>query len=418
MTDADLLNHVEPRAERSGMRLDERDAGFWQQLADAFETRPASFASMPASVARIDPAALYRALLWCGEHISESQVRYYYHERSEDTVWSLYSPSPLPVAVLPTREDGSLAAYIDRMRRRVPSPDGYSIFVTSAIKHDELTWRVVRDFVRELVGRVGLPPRGFDAGFGLGQYDFTPSGVHADTGRSAYILPIVGRKFFRIWTDDYGRQHRDLANVRGHYGALTHDSVEVEAGPGGLLYWPEDVWHIYEGDGDFTAMLSLGAFVGQEVANLSCDVDDLQARAQDVPDTFSVKAIKDTPVRMQDAPIEQVWTGFLSGLGLRYPIPLRHDALPDGPLRGQRHPVIWRRLPDGRLALGANGHCIVESGNWLTPLVERINTGVPFAAADVASGVDGSAVGTMLNRLWACGVLEAEMPSSSSRPPL
>lgn len=406
MTNADLLNHVEAPAERPGIRPDDNEAGFWQQLADAFEERPASFASMPASVPRIDPAALYRALTWCGEHMNESQVRYYYHERSEDRVWSLYSPAPLPAAVLPTREDGSLAAYIDRMRRSVASPDGYSIFVTSAIKHDELTWRVVRDFVRELVRRVGLPPRGFDAGFGLGQYDFTPSGVHADTGRSAYILPIVGRKFFRIWPDDYGRHNRGLANVRGQYGELKNDSVEVEAGPGGLLYWPEDVWHIYEGDGDFTAMLSLGAFVGQESANMPCDVDNLQERAQDVPDNFSVKAIKDTPVRMQDAPAEQVWIGFLSGLGLRHPIPLRHDTLPDGQLRGQQHPVIWRGLPDGQFALGANGHCIVASGNWLTPLVERINSGVPFAAAEFASHPDGSAVRTLLERLWACGALE------------
>jgi hypothetical protein len=411
MTNADLLNHAEARAERPG-RPDGNEAGFWQQLADAFEKRPATFASMPASVPRIDQAALYRALMWCGEHMSESQVRYYYHERSEDTVWSLYSPAPLPAEVLPTREDGSLAAYIDRMRRRVASPDGYSIFITSAIKHDELTWRVVREFVRELVHRVGLPPRGFDAGFGVGQYDFTPSGVHADTGRSAWILPIVGRKFFRIWTDDYGRHNRGLANVRGRYGALKNDSVEVEAGPGGLLYWPEDVWHIYEGDGDFTAMLSLGAFVGQEFANMPCDVGNLQEHAQEVPGNFSVKAIKDTPGRGHDAPVEQVWLGFLSGLGLRYPIPLRHDALPDGQLRGERHPIIWRRLPDGQFALGANGHCIVASGNWLTPLVERINAGVPFAAAEFASHSDGPAVRTLLERLWACGALEDE---SSSR---
>ena len=406
MTNADLLNHAEPRVVRSGREPDGDEAGFWQQLADAFEKRPASFEHIPASVPRIDPAALYRALMWCGEHISESNVRYYYHERSKDTVWSLYSPAPLPAAVLPTREDGSLAGYIDRMRRRVPSPDGYSVFVTSAIKHDELTWRVVRDFVRELVRRVGLPPRGFDAGFGVGQYDFTPSGVHADTGRSAYIVPIAGRKFFRIWTDDYGRQHPGLANVRGRYGDLKQDSVEVEASAGGLLYWPEDVWHIYEGDGDFTAMLSLGAFVGQKSPNLSCDVDNLQESAQHVPDTFSVKAIKDTPVRVQDAPIEQVWIGFLSGLGLRYPIPLRHDGLPEERLRGQRHPLIWRRLPDGQLVVGANGHCIVESVDWLVPLVERINSGVSFAAADFASHPAGSAVRTMLDRLWACGVLE------------
>ncbi|MDZ4685131.1 MAG: hypothetical protein SH850_08575 [Planctomycetaceae bacterium] len=408
MTKAELLNHSEPRAESHSMRADEH-AGFWQNLGDAFEKRTASFESMPASVQRIDQAALYRALMWCGEHMKDSQVRFYHH-RSDDTVWNMYSPSPLPAAVLPIREDGSLAVYIDRMRRQIASPDGYSIFVTSVIKHDEFTWRVVRGFVRELVRRVGLPPRGFDAGFGLGQYDFTPSGVHADTGRSAYILPIVGSKRFRIWTDDYARQHPDLANVRGRYDTLKKDSLELEAGPGGLLYWPENGWHIYEGDGEFTAMLSLGAFVGEQVANLPCDVDKLQELAQTVPDSFSVKAIKDTPIRTQNAPVEQVWLGFLSGLGLRYPIPSRHDALPDGPLRGDRDPILWRALPDGRIAIGVNGHCIVDSGNWLTPLVERINARVPFAVAEVVSDPAGSAVRAMLERLWACGALRNDSP--------
>ena len=60
----------------------------------------------------------------------------------------------------------------------------------------------------------------------------TPSGVHADTGRSAYIVPIVGKKFFRIWNDDYARQHRaGLANVRGHYDALKKDIVDGKLTP-------------------------------------------------------------------------------------------------------------------------------------------------------------------------------------------
>jgi hypothetical protein len=297
------------------------------------------------------------------------------------------------------------------MRREVASPDGYSVFITSAIKHDEMTWRVIRDFVRPLVHRIGLPPRGFDAGFGLGQYELTPSGVHADPGRSGFILPIVGKKRFRLWADEYVARHRELANVRGRYGALKEDSVVVEAGPGGLLYWPEDTWHIYEGDGDFTAMLSLGAFVGPELATVPCDVDHLQESAQHVPDGFSVKAIKDTAIRTHSAPIEQVWIGFLSGLGLRYPIPLRRDARPAEPLRGQRHPIIWRLLPDGQFAIGVNGHCLVASGDGLPELIERINSGVPLTVAELAAHPGGSPLQTLLDRLWACGAFESETPS-------
>ncbi|MDZ4685130.1 MAG: hypothetical protein SH850_08570 [Planctomycetaceae bacterium] len=408
MSNADVLNHTEPRGEQPAAERDGNDAGFWQHLADAFEKRPTAVDSMPASVPRIDPATLYRVLRRCGEHLSDCQVRYYHH-RSDDSVWHLYSD--VPADVLPTSEDQSLAGYAARMRRQVASPDGYSILVNGPFVHDEVIWRTVRDFGRELVRRIGLPSRGFDANFGLGQYDFTSSGVHYDGGRAAYILPVVGKKRFRVWPEDYVRAHPKLKHVRGRYGAMKDDSTVVEAGPGGVLYWPGNAWHIYEGDGDFTAMMTLGAWVGPELANLPCDVDRLQDSAQQIPDGFSVRSIADSPNRMQNAPIEQVWVGFLSGLGLRSPIPLRRDVLPEGPLRGQRHPLIWRPLPDGQFALGVNGHCLVLSGNWLTALIEQINSSVPFTAADFASHPAGAAVRALLDRLWACGALESHAPS-------
>jgi hypothetical protein len=404
------MNHAAPYVESAAIDAAGTDTEFWQHLVDAhWEKSSKSFESIPASLWRLDSRELFRLLTWCGEHLADSEVRYYLH-RADRTVWQLCTA--LQPDILPTRADGSIERYHERMRRSIPGGDGYSIFVNEVIRHDEIAWRSVRDFVRGLVQRVGLPTRGFDSGVGLGQYDFTPFGLHVDQGRSAFILPIVGRKHFRIWPDHYVRQHRELDKSHGDYGALVKDSLELEAGPGGLMYWPSDAWHIAEGanDGAFIAMVAVGAWLGGRRVSVTipCDVDNLQESAQHVPDGF-MTAIEGTQIRRRGPTVDHVWIGFLSSLGLRNPIPLRHDALPPGRLHGQRrYPIIWRRLPDGQLAIGANGHCVVESGGWLPELIERINTGAPFEVADVMSDADGPVQQKLLARLWACGVLESD----------
>jgi hypothetical protein len=350
-------------------------------------------------------------LTWCGEHMAESEVRYFLH-RSDHTVWQLYT-RPRP-EVLPTKADGSLARYHERMRREISSGNGYSIFVNEVIKNDAIAWRAVRDFVRGLVQHIGLPIRGFDSGIGLGQYDFTPFGVHVDPGRSAFVLPVAGTKHFRIWPGSYIRQHRELARSRGNYGDSVKESVLVEAGPGGLLYWPSDGWHIAEGanDGEFTTMVAIGALLGPPngVQAIPCDVDNLQESAQHVPEGLAA-ALEGTYIAKRAPTVEHVWIAFLSGLGLRYPIPPRQDALPRGPLQFQpRYPLIWRRLPDNQLAIGVNGHCIVESGDWLPEVLERINSGESFEASELASDSErGPVVQKLLGRLWECGALESHV---------
>jgi hypothetical protein len=404
------MNHAAQYVESAEIEVAGSDTAFWQRLVDAhWEKSSTSFDRIPASLWRLDSREVFRLLTWCGEHLADSEVRYYLH-RSDHTVWNLCTK--LQPEILPARADGSIERYHERMRRSLPNGDGYSIFVNEVIRHDAVAWKGVRDFVRGLVQRVGLPARGFDSGVGMGQYDFTPFGLHVDQGRSAFVLPIVGRKHFRIWPGHYVRQHPELVKSHGNYGPLVKDSLELAAGPGGLLYWPSDAWHIAEGanDGEFTVMLAVGALLGgPQLASVPCDVDNLQESALNVPDGF-MSAIRGTNIGKRGATVEQVWIGFLSGLGLRYPIPVRDDALPQGRLRAQqRYPIIWRPLSDTQFALGVNGHCIVESGEWLPELIERINAGAPFDAAElVADSAGGSRVQALVDRLWACGALEAE----------
>lgn len=386
------------------------EAPFWQHLVDAYwEKGSASFDAVPASLWRLDAQELFGLLTWCSEHMGESDVRYYM-TRSDLTVWQLVRPKP---DVLPMKEDGSIAAYQERMRRFVPKPDGYSIFVNNVIRHDHVAWSGVRDFVRGLVQLVGLPPGGINAGVGLGEYDYTPFGLHVDKGRSAFVLPIIGRKRFRIWPSRYVRQHPELARSRGEYGGLEKDSLVLEASPGGLMYWPSDAWHTAESvDGSFTAMLAIGALLAPELETVPCDVDDLQGCAQDVPESFlaAVAAIEGTDPSQDGTAVDRLWMSRLSGLGLRFPIPLRDDAPPQERLRAQRqYPILWRPLSDGQYAVGVNGHCVVESGDWLPELIERINSGVPFEVAELVSDSAGDlAAQKLIERLWTCRALEPD----------
>ena len=393
--------------------IEEDAPRFWRDLVEThWERQSTAFDCLPASLWRLDAQHVFHLLTWCSEHIGESEVRCYGH-RSDHTVWQLCTrPQP---DVLPMRTDGSLAGYHERMRRAIPRGDGYSIFVNEVIKHDPAAWLGVRDFVRGLVQHVGLPTRGFDSGVGLGQYEFTPFGLHVDPGRSAFVVPVVGRKHFRIWSGDYVRQHQELVRSHGNYGPLVQDSLELEAGPGGLLYWPSDAWHIAEGanDGQFTVMVAVGALLGtgRMLATVPCDVDNLQQSAQNLPDGFAA-TIEGTHIMKRGASVEHAWMAFLSGLGLRHPIPRRRDALPSGRLRAQpRSPILWRSLPDGQFAVGVNGHCIVEAGDWVPESIEEIDTGAPFDVAQLAAGSASGSAHRLCEWLWACHAVESDPPS-------
>ncbi len=384
---------------------------FWQQLVqEHWEKRSTSFDDMPPSLWCLDSQAIFRLLTWCSEHMAVSEVRSYLH-RSDHTVWQLCTrPEP---DVLPMRADGGLAQYHERMRRAIPREDGYSIFVNEVIRYDPLAWTSVRDFVRGLVQHIGLPTRGFDSGVGLGQYDFTPFGLHVDPGRSAFVLPVVGRKHFRIWSADYVQQHPELVRSHGDYGPLVKDSLVLEAGPGGLLYWPSDAWHIAEGanDGEFTVMVAIGALLGtgRMLATVPCDVDNLQRSARNMPDGFAAM-IEGTHLMKRGATAEQAWLAFLSGLGLRHPIPMRHDALPGERLQAQqRYPILWRPLPDTQFAIGVNGHCFVETGNWIPESIERINAGAPFELPELVNQSANGSARRFCEWLWACRALEQEL---------
>jgi len=385
--------------------VEEHTTLFWQHLVqEDWEKRSRSFDSIPSSLCRLDAQAIFRLLTWCSEHMAASEVRSYLH-RADRTVWQLCTkPEP---DVLPMRADGSLANYHDRMRRAIPREDGYSIFVNEVIRYDPQAWRSVRDFVRGLVQHIGLPTRGFDSGVGLGQYDFTPFGLHVDPGRSAFVLPIVGHKHFRIWPADYVKQHPELVRSHGNYGPLVKDSLMLEAGPGGLLYWPSDAWHIAEGanDGEFTVMVAIGALLGtgRMLATVPCDVDNLQQSARNMPEGFAA-TMEGTHIMKRGATADQVWLAFLSGLGLRHPISMRQDALPDERLQAQpRSPILWRPLPDRQFAIAVNGHCTVETGDWIPESLDQINTGASFEVPELAQ--------KLVEWLWACRALENARPA-------
>jgi hypothetical protein len=390
--------------------IEDNATRFWQDLVEVhWEKQSTSFDCMPPSLWRLDSQHVFRLLTWCGEHIGESEVRCYRH-RSDHSVWQLCTKPQADV--LPMRADGSLARYHERMRREIPRGDGYSIFVNEVIRHDPATWIGVRDFVRGLVQHVGLPTRGFDSGVGLGQYDFTPFGLHVDQGRSAFVLPVVGRKHFRIWPGDYVRQHQELVRSHGHYGPLVKDSLELETGPGGLLYWPSDAWHIAEGanDGHFTVMVAVGALLGtgRMLATVPCEVDNLQESAQNLPDGFAA-TMEGTHIMKRGPTVEHAWMAFLSGLGLRHPIPMRQDALPGERLHAQRRsPILWRPLPDAQFAVGVNGHCLVESGDWIPEVLDRINAGSPFEVSELVAPSASESARTLCARLWACRALESD----------
>jgi len=178
------------------------------------------------------------------------------------------------------------------------------------------------------------------------------------------------------------------------------------------MYWPSDAWHIAEGanDGEFTVMVAIGALLGtgRMLPAVPCDVDNLQKSAENMPDGFAA-TIEGTHIQKRGPTAEQVWMAFLSGLGLRHPMPMRRDALPGERLLAQRrYPILWRQLSDGQFAIGVSGHCIVEAGDWIPESIERINSGAPFEVPELVGQSANGSAHRLFEWLWACRALESD----------
>jgi hypothetical protein len=180
--------------------------------------------------------------------------------------------------------DGSIATYIARLVRDHSANEIACIVKDLETSHANI-WYGCGRLLRALYTATGIPDGDASLMLFAGRYGKTPFGCHKDTC-DVITYVIAGRKRYLVWPFEIIAQHLGLdESMRAHslaldawdYNALRDQATVIEGGPGDLLYWPWDHWHVAESTGELTASLSLG--IERFGAAQPGDVDTAMARA-------------------------------------------------------------------------------------------------------------------------------------------
>lgn len=160
-------------------------------------------------------------------------------------------------ALWPTPEDRGFARYEERIRRQ-NGGRSFLLVVNNLQAFDVERWNSVRRLLRPLFDEVGIPSWNVELSVFVGTYPRTPFGVHKDTA-SVMHFPVIGTKRMRTWTSAFVEQHPGLKGTV-EYSEFLAGSDLLEAGPGGMLYWPSDSWHVGEGSGELSVTWGVGCW--------------------------------------------------------------------------------------------------------------------------------------------------------------
>jgi len=163
----------------------------------------------------------------------------------------------------------TLDAYAAGVTEDVPADEfGVTVDNLEAVFADYLPaafWRA-RDILEPLFERIGVSTV-FDAVLLLGNYRYSPFGIHRDS-EHVFAFPIARDRTVLVWPPDRFAEGRDFLprsrrgqshNVLVAPQAVENDAVALAAGPCDMMYWPAGWWHCgVSNTGRAHAMVALG----------------------------------------------------------------------------------------------------------------------------------------------------------------
>jgi len=301
---------------------------------------------------------------------------------------------------LPQSSDGTSARFARRIKSKLAGRR-FGVICEQFQSFDTEIWRRIRGFLRGLYRHVDLPAA--KAALFFGDYDKTPFGLH-DGESSNFKFIIEGRKKMRLWPDKFFRD-KDKSKVRHSmdYEQFFDGGITLEGGPGDVIYWPSDCWHIGEPVGGLAVSLSVALFPdgqrlaelpGQLFAHLNPGVASaprkptrrgrpagLQKLAAQLPRRLeklarSLRELSSDDEFKRDASVE--WLNRLSGFGFAHvPPPLAQTKLRDGDIvRGDAADPILCLAAGDEVICSANGHAFsVGAHPEILKLLRELNRG-------------------------------------------
>jgi len=323
-----------------------------------------------------------------------------------------------PYQLLPTEKDDSLDGWLGRVGEQLPGVR-FGVVLNGCQRHVWNHWLQLKAVIDGLAGVVGMPLVGADSATFIGNYQYTPFGIHKDD-LHVFNFVVRGRKTFCLWPlEDFAERPEVIKgpDLRDHRNAnLAFSTPEEEDAviaraqrlvghPGDIMYWPASWWHVATPSEGFTINVSLGvhfrppfAIPGLRPAPLPARLSARElpgargtawklpaAIRQALPARPSEKALREA----QQAAVEG-WLRLLTGAGFVDGPPLSTGAPAlDGTEWVRIHPErpLVTTSPGGdRLTLACNGRARTlplpaPARRRLERLVASLEGGVPRAVS-------------------------------------
>jgi hypothetical protein len=298
---------------------------------------------------------------------------------------------PLHKQHLPMPEDGSIQGYVERLTQ-VVGGKRFGLVLNRTQCHHWGHWLQMQSFLSGFYEALGVPLGSADSALFLGNYRYTPFGIHKDDLHVFYFV-IDGKKTMSLWPFDSLSQREEVPKDPDFIhrpGSITlRDKAEerellakarfLEGRPGDLLYWPASYWHRAEPSEGLAIAASLGVsfrspfFV--EMAQPGPWPHRLRHTALPHARQWQVPAEVRTAIQQrsqrksllaQESERTTEWVRFLTNAAMEGAAPEATEAplTPQDWVRASpKRPIVSVPLPEEKLLVSANGHS--------TPLAAR-----------------------------------------------
>ncbi len=310
---------------------------------------------------------------------------------------------------LPEAGDESLESYARRIEPLLAGRE-FELIINQLQSYSFEMWARLREFLRGLYERVGIPAENADAAIFIRNQKRTGFGLHKDKA-GVFMFVLKGRKRMLLWPYETFSAKEEIVSTLD-YGEFLDRALVLEGQPGDVIYWPSTYWHIGESDGDLSASVSVGlrlnyapfADVIKHVTHMverqlgasgradlyRFEPARLQQTAAELPPRLdaAIRAVREAGC---DQSLEQTlklgWLNRVTGYGFAsVPAPRPPRTLADDEIVcGQpEYPVVCVPLNEDRWACSANGHSFTTPTTHHLPLlIDSLNTGIPRRAGSL-----------------------------------
>ena len=391
---------------------------FWKSFArEHWDKKPVLFPRLfPAHFP--SPHEIFEALVDAGDRYRHGEVmlplRFYVEGPSRNgEAPEVYNLQFSLARYLPTAQDGTLDAYVERLDRQLEGRR-FGIVLSNTQSHHWNHWLQMRSFLSGFHEALGVPLGGADSALFLGNYQHTPFGIHKDDLHVFYFV-IQGQRRMAYWPLEVLASRPEVARNAGPdlkdrpCGVLLRDVEDarqvmaqasfLEAGAGDFLYWPSSYWHRSEPTKGLTIAASLGVNFRAPMFLDMAPAHEWPARLRhtELPRSggWKVPAAVRTALgrrgqrnslREAERELTEGWVRFLSNGALDGPPPEARELPPlteaDWVRASPERPIITVPLTEGHLVVAANGRSStlrLPTGvrGRVERLVEELNSGKP-----------------------------------------